>query len=308
MEGLKPKRAARMFRGPLRHRFIFGRGMVSDDTEHACLTALALLRARGDEEKFVRQVASGLRAWLMTVPAGAGLATLKASLRLYAGVSPHNSGVPSAGNGPAMRAPILGAYFGNELSAMRRYVELSSRVTHTDARAVDGAYLVAVAASGGDVLEIARSLGEEWRADLMARMLEQGAEPYDFAAALGLQKGVSGYVMHTVPVALYCSLSAQTDFRKAIEAAVGLGGDTDTVGAIVGGIVGARVGRSGIPSEWIEGLLEWPRSVGWMSRLGQALAEGSGAPATIWPGYIARSPIFIATVLAHGFRRILPPY
>jgi ADP-ribosylglycohydrolase len=45
-EGLSPRRARRLFGGPpLRHRLVFGRGMVSDDTEHACVTAQALLRS-----------------------------------------------------------------------------------------------------------------------------------------------------------------------------------------------------------------------------------------------------------------------
>ena len=51
LEGIKRARAGRMYRGPLRYRFLFGRGMVSDDTEHACLTALALARAGGDEDR-----------------------------------------------------------------------------------------------------------------------------------------------------------------------------------------------------------------------------------------------------------------
>jgi len=45
------------------------------------------------------------------------------------------------------------------------------------------------------------------------------------------------------------------------------GGDADTTAAIVGGIIGSGVGKKGIPSEWVDGLWEWPRTVGWMQRL-----------------------------------------
>ena len=38
-EGLTSRRIARMWRGSWRHRFFFGKGMVSDDTEHAVMTA-----------------------------------------------------------------------------------------------------------------------------------------------------------------------------------------------------------------------------------------------------------------------------
>ena len=41
-EGLSKRRGVRLLREPDRHRFISGRGMVSDDTEHTCMVAQAL--------------------------------------------------------------------------------------------------------------------------------------------------------------------------------------------------------------------------------------------------------------------------
>jgi ADP-ribosyl-[dinitrogen reductase] hydrolase len=297
-----------MFHPPLRHRFLLGCGMVSDDTEHACLTAVALAKSSGDGEKFARYMASGMRAWLCTIPAGVGLATLKASAKLLIGVSPRRSGVRSAGNGPAMRSAIIGAHFGDDLEAMRKFVEISTLVTHTDDRAVDGAYLVALAAAG-HIDFSGNSLATDcWRLDLLREMLDGGRHPSEFACHLGLERGVSGFVAHTVPVALYCSLWAGADFAKGITAAASLGGDTDTLCAIVGGILGAQVGFSGLPEEWVDGLWEWPRSVTWMRQLGTSLADGTAPPRTFWPAYLVRSPLFIATVLAHGARRLAPPY
>ena len=43
--------------------------------------------------------------------------------------------------------------------------------------------------------------------------------------------------------------------------------------AIVGGIVGARVGKEGIPAELTRGIWEWPRSSTWMESLGTALSQ-----------------------------------
>ncbi len=41
-EGLHPQRIAqRLERGPLRHALLLGRGMLSDDTEHASMVARA---------------------------------------------------------------------------------------------------------------------------------------------------------------------------------------------------------------------------------------------------------------------------
>jgi len=43
-------------------------------------------------------------------------------------------------------------------------------------------------------------------------------------------------------------------FSDCICAAIGLGGDTDTVAAIAGALAGALYGSGGIPREWMEGL------------------------------------------------------
>src|SRR5258708_4107970 len=91
------------------------------------------------------------------------------------------------------------------------------------------------------------------------------------AAAAGrpgtVRRGLSGYIYHPVPVAVYCWLRAGGAFRIALEDAIGLGGDTDTVGAIVGALCGATAGARGIPQEWVGGIVEWPRSERWMREL-----------------------------------------
>jgi ADP-ribosyl-[dinitrogen reductase] hydrolase len=70
-EGLSRRRAARLFGDPpLRHSFLFGRGMASDDTEHTCMTGQALLRAPEDVDVFARSLAWRLRFWLLGLPAG----------------------------------------------------------------------------------------------------------------------------------------------------------------------------------------------------------------------------------------------
>ena len=54
---------------------------------------------------------------------------------------------------------------------------------------------------------------------------------------------------------------------------VALGGDTDTVAAIAGGLAGTTVGAAGLPADWLSGLWEWPRSAAWIRRLAAALAS-----------------------------------
>jgi len=43
-------------------------------------------------------------------------------------------------------------------------------------------------------------------------------------------------------------------FRDAVVTAVNLGGDADTVGAIVGGLAGAHFGCRAIPASWLSAL------------------------------------------------------
>jgi ADP-ribosylglycohydrolase len=85
-EGLTPLRASRMYSGPLRQRLLGRWGMLSDDTEHACMTARALLVEAGDPQRFARMLASSLRWWLAALPPAVGSATLRALPRSWLGV------------------------------------------------------------------------------------------------------------------------------------------------------------------------------------------------------------------------------
>jgi ADP-ribosylglycohydrolase len=324
MEGLSRRRATRMFPGLLRHRLLFGgRGLCSDDTEHACMTASALLRHPDDADAFARALAWRLRWWLLGMPAGVGLATLRAILRLWAGVSCHRSGVRSAGNGPAMRAAVIGAFFREDEPRLRTYIRASTRLTHTDVRAERGALLVALAAAravrcgrADGVLDLAirETVDDpELHACLLtaAEHLRLGKSPQAFAEAIGLSRGVGGYINHTVPAALYCWLHAPRDFAQAVGACVALGGDTDSTAAISGALCGATAGASAIPQRWLDGLVEYPRSVRWMRGLGaDVVLKRAGRPAavTFLAALMARNTAFAAIVLAHGLRRLLPPY
>ncbi len=328
-EGLSRRRAERLFGlPPLSHRFLFGRGMVSDDTEHACMTAQALLRSGNNATAFAHSLAWRLRLWLLGLPAGIGSATLRGILRLWIGFPPSRSGVWSAGNGPAMRSPILGVCLEDDLDRLRAFVHASTRLTHSDPRAERGALLIALAAHYGSRNDSASiCAGEFLRAARLAlpdaddRLLqlltcleshhERGSTLAEFADALNLQRGVSGYIYHTVPVALYAWLRWPGQFRRAVEEVIALGGDTDTTAAITGALAGATCGAAGIPPEWLDGLWEWPRSIAWMRELAERLASpsaGGNACPFFWPALGPRNILFLIVVLLHAFRRLLPPY
>lgn len=60
----------------------------------------------------------------------------------------------------------------------------------------------------------------------------------------------SGYVVDTLEAALWCLLTTGS-YREAALKAVNLGEDTDTTGAVVGGLAGIVYGEAGIPEEWL---------------------------------------------------------
>ncbi len=61
----------------------------------------------------------------------------------------------------------------------------------------------------------------------------------------------SGYVLHSLEASLWCFLNSES-YSEAVLKAVNLGEDTDTTGAITGGIAGIYYGFENIPGEWIE--------------------------------------------------------
>lgn len=326
LEGMSRRRGRKMARGTFRHRLVFGRGMISDDTDHLCMTAQSLISSPKDPDGFARSLAWRLRGWLLTAPAGIGFGTLRSLIKLWIGFPPQKSGVYSAGNGPAMRAPILGLWSYQDDADRDRFVSACTRVTHTDPKAFEGAKVITdfiKTFSENPESEVSKFFvalqnslqGDELKSQLseVESALKEDINGETLADKLGLQKGITGYINHTVPMVLFCLLKHRDDFRSGLTEIVGLGGDADTTGAIYGGAAGAVYGVHVIPKEWRNGILEWPRSVKWMTKLGEALARANqGSPEKpvplFWPGYLLRSPFSILVIFTHVFRRMLPPY
>lgn len=329
-EFLEPSRMKSIFGEKLKQNLIFGRGLVSDDTEHSCFVAMSLIKHSKNSSKFQRFLAWKFRWWLLGIPAGMGFATLRSCLKLWLGFSPKNSGVFSAGNGPAMRSPIIGVALGDNPLLLRQYVKKSTTISHTDPRAYHGAMAVAVAAhmsaSNKNVApldymtKLAMSLEEPFDPEFWV-LLERSVESAhrkellcDFVKSEKWKNGVSGFVLHTVAAVIHVWLRHQNDFESAMHEIIYTGGDTDTTAAILGGIIGARVGKEGIPKEWVSKLVEWPRSVRWMEKLAEQLSESlsndgkAKIPMCFWIFIPIRNLFFIIVILMHGLRRLLPPY
>lgn len=326
-EGLSAAQGARVYGPPgVRHRLLWGCGMISDDTEHTLLVAQTLLAHPDDLEAFGRGLAWRLRGWFLAGPAGLGMATLRACARLCLGFGYASSGVDSAGNGPAMRAAVLGARFAEEPERMLEHLTIATRITHTHPQALTGARAVAELAawavraplSPGDpparrAFEATlRGCGPDdaaWQ-DLV-RAITAGLDRDDtveaFAASLGLARGVTAYIYHTVPVVIFAWYRHFGDWRATVEAVMRCGGDVDTTAAIAGALAGAVTCERGIPRDWLDGLCERPRTLHHMRLVADALARPGSRPVPwSWPLQPLRNLLFFVLVLAHGLWRMLP--
>ena len=63
----------------------------------------------------------------------------------------------------------------------------------------------------------------------------------------------TGYVVDSLEAALWCVLTTDS-YKECVLKAVNLGGDTDTIAAIAGGLAGALYGLNSIPGDWINTL------------------------------------------------------
>lgn len=328
-EGMSPGRISRFGVPPLKHRLLFGHGMISDDTEHACMVVQTLISSRGEPRRFASHLAWRMRWWVAALPAGIGLGTLRAMIKLWLGFPAKYSGVFTAGNGPMMRSGVIGVYCGEDIEQMKSLVSVSTRITHTDPKAEKAAFIVAWAASLASrsiklsqqhlLDELPRHIDVD---DELATLLQQviksvesGETAMDFCKNNNMQKGVSGYCYATLKVVLQVCMRHADNFQQAMTEIVLCGGDTDTVAAITGSIISAHVGRDEIPKKWLDGIAEWPRSLTWITHLGASLEQTLNlhdfkavSPVVIYPFALIRNLFFIPLVLFHGFRRLLPPY
>lgn len=316
-ENMNASRIARRWQGPLRHRFLGNRGMVSDDTEHAVMTLLSLNESNGDPTRFTKALARRLRWWLAGIPAGIGLATARSITRLWLGVSPEKSGVWSAGNGPMMRAPVIGVRFADDPASRRNFTNASTRITHSDPRAAEAACLIAEAAAlavagEADEEKILRTLGgmlessdTKERFAVLHASLAADESVQIFADRIGRKEGfVSGFAPDSAAVALCAWLKHRHDFRATIESVVRAGGDTDTVAFIAGSLAGIDCGAENMPPDWIKGLRDYPLNAEMLQNIDRLKALRYPN----WPASLFRNAFFFTVVIGHVFRRLLPPY
>lgn len=313
-EGMSAEAVRRRWGRLDRYRLLGRTGFVSDDTEQSALVAQALILHPEDAAACAAAFRRSLVGWFWRLPWGVGLATARAALKATLGISP--SGVASAGNGAAMRSAVVGVFFRGQGSRRREYAEVLARVTHLDERAVEAAVFVAEVAAGAAQAEsgtdrpalvraAAAGLRQPELAAALALALELAGRdaPVDEAVSI---LGNGGYCVQTSAFAAFLFAEFGGDARACLSAAASAGGDADTIGAVVGGWLGALHGDRGLPSELVTDLCGGPFGREHLEALAQALAGRTGrAPSYSWPAAMARNLALYPVILGHGFRRLI---
>jgi len=249
-------------------------GAVTDDTEQAVLLGRLLVAGRRTVDP--RELAEALVSWERDMAARGSLgllgpSTKRAVAAILAGAPPEQAGARGATNGAAMRiAPVgIAVPLSLGLSTLVDRVVAASYVTHNTGVALAGAAAVAAAVSAGvdgagigeatafavDAAGIASGHGH-WvaGADVGARIewatsLVAGRERAEAAELIYTLVGTSLATQESVPAAFAVAAAVPDDPWQACLLAASLGGDCDTIAAMVGAVSGACHGVEAFPSE-----------------------------------------------------------
>ena len=255
----------------------YPRGQYTDDTQLTLATVESIVR-RGSLEPadIARSIASLWKTQSVVGPGGACTFAAHAFLKTRDWTT-CGAPVGQAGNGTAMRTAALGLYFLRDPERLPEAVADVSRITHQDPRSVAGGIAIAKAAQllatldtvdeGSFCGSIAGAIRPYEAAfaglieDLPSRLREDRETALHAIAWAGSARPefsrpiITPFVVPTVLAALWVVLHHRSSWSEAVAEAIHLGGDVDTLGAIVGALAGTRLGLSAIPGHLAEGVL-----------------------------------------------------
>lgn len=246
-----------------------GASWSTDDTEFALLTALTLIDSKG---KLTSQHV--VDHWLKHVATQdelkrGGASEFEASINLRKGLRPPLTGRYNAyshSDGAAMRAGPIGILWAGDVEQAKKTARIDAEISH-DREGIWGAQAVAaavaVAMADGSMEEIlAAALNtapkDTWFRHAMTTAFDivDKAEGDLLRAWMPLHDELwtsyKAAVSEAVAQAFGVLKLSQGEFRQGVTWAGNFGRDADTIGAIVGAVLGAKNGAAKIPPAWVE--------------------------------------------------------
>jgi ADP-ribosylglycohydrolase len=254
-------------------------GSITDDTEQAILVGQLLIDGKGRIEPSV--LAQRLIEWEAVMRAKGsqdllGPSTKRAIEMILAGVSPEEAGRYGTTNGAAMRITPVGIAtdVANPEHFIRAVVQ-ACQVTHNTSLGISSAAAVAAVVSAGingmdlgEALHLGMQMAQQaehhghWVAGgriasriSWARTVSIDSDKALLADLLYDVIGTSVASQESVVVSFALAQQVAVGEMGAFEAlcmAASLGGDTDTIAAILGAMLGACLGMQSWPTELIE--------------------------------------------------------
>lgn len=199
-----------------------------------------------------------------------GIATRSAILNIAKGHQPDLCGgfeEKDNGNGSLMRILPLVFYLQKEkdIEVIYQKVKQVSSITHAHFRSVFSCFIYVVYCleilKGREKFEAYREMQRilskfledkkynEFEIQLFDRILKNDISTYP-----EINIHSSGYVLDSLQASFWCFLNSGT-YEETVLKAINLGEDTDTTGAIAGGLAGIYYGIENIPKKWIEKLV-----------------------------------------------------
>ncbi|WP_238154195.1 ADP-ribosylglycohydrolase family protein [Synechococcus elongatus] len=164
-------------------------------------------------------------------------------------------GLNALGNGALMRMAPIPIWSNQDIADAIDLAQQSSVTTHRHPQAI--------ALSGYFAELLVRALQGESKADLLSGHWYQHPDAEIVEVVRGSWQTstnirAQGHALYALEAALW-AFGTTTSFADCLLAAVNLGEDSDTVGAIAGQIAGAHYGLEAIPDDWIAGLQDSDR-------------------------------------------------
>lgn len=237
-------------------------GTFTDDTQMSIAVAEALLESQShDVDTVMSAVARRFVEWSRSEDndRAPGDTCMQGCANLAKGTHWSGAGVSdSKGCGSAMRVSPIGLFY-EDLDKVREIARASSLLTHGHDAAVAGAeaaaMMVALALRGlapaGIFDEVAKTCGPS--SQEFAQVWQKVPEVLHLPPEQVLVDQVLGeswVADEAVASAMYCFWKHPDDFCAAVLMAINTDGDSDSIGAITGSIVGARLGLEAIPTAW----------------------------------------------------------
>lgn len=195
-----------------------------------------------------------------------GGATREALFKINMGEDPEHAGGTSErsnGNGSLMRiSPLLFYLLDKSMDERFKITKQNSSMTHGHIRSIIGCFyyleFMKLILDGKDKFQAYATLKKELPTFLASKNINASEIAlYDRLLQADIQdlpeSGIrgSGYVLHCLEASIWCLLTTDS-YKDAVLKAVNLGEDTDTTGAVTGGIAGLYYGFDHIPEDWVK--------------------------------------------------------